>query len=129
MKKPLLVFGAWAVAFVVALIGLIIAGPSNPRFTGTIVLDFKPFCQTFVVQTERGFVLFMWEDGTLFFGEGDTLVGPLHTKGLQSVEVVGRGEMVVRFETWTPDLRSAQEIFQARCGLAPNTPVIASPLE
>ena len=55
MKKPLLVFGAWGVAFLVVLIGLIIAGPSNPRFTGTVVLDFKPFCQNFVVQIERGF--------------------------------------------------------------------------
>ena len=81
MKKPLLVFGAWGLAFVVALIVLIIAGPSHPRFTGTVVLDFKPFCQNFVVQTERGFVIFMWEDGTLFLGKVTHLWGLSTQKG------------------------------------------------
>jgi hypothetical protein len=122
MKLPL-AFGIWCLVFVVALLGLTTTGPGNPRFTGTIVQDYKPFCQSFVVQTEQGFVILEWEDGTLFFGEGDRLVGPLHTKGLQSIEVEGRGQMIARFETWVPDLTTAQQVFRERCGLAPNTPI------
>jgi hypothetical protein len=123
MTKPLLAFGLWCVAFVVGVVGLITTGPGNPRFTGTVVFDFKPFCQSFVVQTERGFVLLEWEDGTLFFGEGDSLVGPLHTTGLQSLNVEGRGAMTARFETWVPDLAAAQQVFRERCRLAPGTPL------
>jgi hypothetical protein len=107
MTKLLLAFGLWCVAFAFAVVGLITTGPGRPNFTGTVVLDFKPFCQTFVVQTEQGFVLLEWEDGTLFFGEGDSLTGPLHTTGLQSLNVVGRGAMTARFETWVPDLAAA----------------------
>jgi hypothetical protein len=122
MTKPLLALGLWCVAFVVGVVGLITTGPGNPRFTGTVVFDFKPFCQSFVVQTERGFVLLEWEDGTLFFGEGDSLVGPLHTTGFQSLNVEGRGVMTARFETWVPDLAAAQQVFRERCRLAPDTP-------
>jgi hypothetical protein len=38
----------------------------------------------------------------LFFGEGDTLVGPLHTKGLQVLEVEGRGQMTARSRPGLP---------------------------
>jgi hypothetical protein len=123
MTKPLLAFGLWCVAFVVGVVGLITTGPGNPRFTGTVVLDFKPFCQIFVVQTERGFVLLEWEDGTLSFGEGDILVGPLHTTGLQFLNVEGVGAMSARFETWVPDLAAAQQVFREHCRLAPSTPL------
>jgi hypothetical protein len=123
MTKSLLAFGLWCVAFVVGIVGLLATDPGNPRFTGTVVLDFKPFCQSFVVQTERGFVLLEWEDGTLFFGEGDSLLGPLHTTGLQSLNVEGRGSMTARFETWVADLAAAQKVFRERCHLAPSTPL------
>ncbi|MBM6583456.1 hypothetical protein ILT44_24965 [Microvirga sp. BT689] len=123
MTKLLLAFGLWCLAFVIALVGLITTGPGNPNFTGTVVFDFKPFCQNFIVQTEKGFVVLEWEDGTLFFGEGDSLVGPLHTMGLQSLNVVGRGAMTARFETWVPDLAAAQQVFRERCNLPPGTPL------
>jgi hypothetical protein len=123
MTKLLLAFGLWCVAFAFALVGLITTGPGRSNFTGTVVLDFKPFCQSFVVQTERGFVLLEWEDGTLFFGEGDSLVGPLHTTGLQSLNVEGHGGLTARFETWVPDLAAAQQVFRERCRLAPSTPL------
>jgi hypothetical protein len=123
MTKPLLALGLWCVAFVIGVVGLITTGPGNSHFTGTVVFDFKPFCQSFVVQTERGFVLLEWEDGTLFFGEGDSLVGPLHTKGLQVLNVEGRGTMTARFETWVPDLAAAQQVFRERCGLPASTPL------
>jgi hypothetical protein len=123
MIKVLLALGIWGTVFVLAFLGLITTGPGNPRFTGTIVHDYKPFCQSFVVQTEQGFVLLEWEDGTLFFGEGDRLTGPLHTRGLQSIEVEGRGQMTARFETGVSDLAEAQQVFRERCGLSPNTPL------
>ncbi len=123
MTKLLLAFGLWCLAFVLALVGLITTGPGNPRFTGTVIFDFKPFCQRFVVQTDKGFVLLEWEDGTLIFGEGDRLVGPLHTTGLQSLNVEGRGQMTARYETWIPDLAAAQQVFRERCGLPASTPL------
>ncbi|WP_457094441.1 hypothetical protein [Microvirga sp. P5_D2] len=123
MTKLFLGFGIWCVAFVLTIVGIITSGPGNPRFTGTVVFDFKPFCQSFVVQTERGFVLLEWEDGTLFFGEGDSLVGPLHTIGLQSINIVGRGTMTARFVTWVPDFAAAQRAFREHCGLDQNTPI------
>lgn len=127
MTKLLVGFGLWCIAFALALAGLITTGPGRSNFTGTVVLDFKPFCQNFVVQTEQGFVVLEWEDGTLFFGEGDSLTGPLHTMGVQSLNVVGRGAMTARFETWVPDLAAAQQVFRDRCGLAPNTPLDGTP--
>ncbi len=123
MIKMLLAFGIWGISFVLALLGPITTSPGNSRFTGTIIHDFKPFCQSFVVQIERGFVILEWEDGTLFFGEGDTLIGPLHTRGLQSIEVEGRGQITARFETWVSDLAEAQQVFRERCGLSPSTPL------
>jgi hypothetical protein len=123
MIKMLLAFGIWGISFVLALLGPITTSPGNSRVTGTIIHDFKPFCQSFVVQIERGFVILEWEDGTLFFGEGDTLIGPLHTRGLQSIDVEGRGQMTARFETWAADLAEAQQVFRERCGLSPSTPL------
>jgi hypothetical protein len=50
-------------------------------------------------------------------------VGPLHTTGLQSLNVEGRRAMTARFETWVPDLAAAQQVFRERCGLSPGTPL------
>jgi hypothetical protein len=127
MVQPFLAFGLWCVVFTLAIMGLLTSGAGNPDFTGTIVLDYKPFCQSFVVQTERGFMLLLWEDGTLFFGEGDTVTGPLHTQGLRSIEVADRGKMEVRVETWFADIAAAQTAFRERCGLDPSMP-LAGPL-
>jgi hypothetical protein len=123
MTKLLVGFSLWCIAFALALVGLITTGPGRSNFTGTVVLDYKPFCQNFVVQTEQGFVVLEWEDGTLFFGEGDSLTGPLHTMGVQSLNVVGRGAMTARFETWVPDFTAAQQVFRERCGLPASTPL------
>ena len=123
MTKLLLLLVAWCIGFASALLGLTLIDQGAPKLTGTVVLDFKPFCQNFVVKTEQGFVVLLWEDGTLFFGEGDTLVGPLHTQGPQLIEAEGRGVMTARFEGLLPDLQAAQQVFRERCGLAPDTPV------
>ena len=82
MTKLFLAFGLWCIAFALALVGLITTGPGRSNFTGTVVLDFKPFCQTFVVQTEQGFVVLEWEDGTLFFGEATASQGRCTQWGL-----------------------------------------------
>lgn len=126
MTKLLFAFGLWCVAFVVGVVGLITTGPGDAGFASTVVLDFKPFCQSFVVQIERGFVLLEWDDGTLFFDKGDSLVEPLHTTGLQSLNVVGRGTMPAQFET-EADFAAAQQVFRERCALPPNTPSAGPP--
>ncbi len=123
MTKPLLVLAAWCLGFASALLGLTLTDPHAPDLTGMVVLDFKPFCQNFIVQTEQGFAILLWEDGTVFFGEGDTVVGPLHTRGPQRIEARGRGVMTARFEGLLPDLQTAQQVFRERCGLGPNTPL------
>lgn len=123
MTKPLLILAAWCLGFASALLGLTLVDRRAPKLTGTVVLDFKPFCQDFVVKTEKGFVVLLWEDGTLFFGEGDTLVGPMHTQGSQLIEAEGRGVMTARFEGLLPDLGTAQRVFRERCGLRPDIPV------
>lgn len=123
MTRPLLILAAWCLGFASALLGLTLVDPRAPKLTGTVVLDFKPFCQDFVVRTEQGFVVLLWEDGTLFFGEGDTLVGPLHTQGSQLIEAEGRGVMTARFEGLLPDIETAQQVFRERCGLRPDIPV------
>lgn len=123
MAKPLLVLAAWCLGFATALVGLTLTDRRASKLTGTVVLDFKPFCQDFVVKTEEGFAILLWEDGTLFFGEGDTLVGPFHTQGSQLIEAEGRGVMTARPEGVLPDFQTAQQVFRARCGLGPSTPV------
>ena len=123
MAKPLLILSAWCLGFASALLGLTLTDPHTPSLTGTVVLDFKPFCQNFIVRTEQGFAILLWEDGTVFFGEGDMVVGPLHTRGPQRIEAKGRGVMTARFEGLLPDLQTAQKVFRERCGLGPNTPI------
>ncbi|MEZ0167377.1 hypothetical protein [Microvirga sp. TS319] len=123
MTKPLLILAAWCLGFASALLGLTFIDRRAPKLTGTVVLDFKPFCQDFVVQTGKGFVILLWEDGTLFFGEGDTLVGPLHSQGSQLIEAEGRGVMTARVGGLLPDLGTAQQVFRERCGLGPDTPL------
>jgi hypothetical protein len=123
MTKMLLVLAAWCLGFASALLGLSLIDQRASKLTGTVVLDFKPFCQNFVVETEQGFAVLLWEDGTLFFGEGDTLVGPLHSQGSHLVEAGGRGVMTARFVGLLPDLATAQQVFRERCALGSSTPI------
>jgi hypothetical protein len=117
MKPLFLACGIWFAAFAAALLGLATTGPGNPDLVGQIVFDDKPFCQSFVVQTDRGFVLLDWEDGNTTFGETDTIIGPLHARGLQTFAVVGRGTMEATVYVWTPSLLHADQTFRDRCGL------------
>jgi hypothetical protein len=124
MIKPIMLLCIWGLVFMLAFLGLVRSGPGRGKFSGTIVLDYKPFCQTFVVQTEKGFVILDWEDGPLFFGEGDAVIGPLHTRGIQSIEIVGRGAMTARFEDVFSEFRDAQQRFRNLCAIGPSVPLV-----
>jgi hypothetical protein len=117
MTALFLAFSVWCGAFAATFLTLVANGSGDPRVSGKIVLDYKPFCSSFVVRTERGFVLLTWEDGILIFAEGDTVKGALHARGYQSVDLVGHGKMTVRVEGWSPDFRNAQETLRNRCAL------------
>jgi hypothetical protein len=124
MKALSLAISIWCGAFGAVLLALITTGSGDPNIIGLIVLDYKPFCSSFIVQTLRGFAFLTWEDGILVFAEGDTVRGPLHTRGDQSVDLVGHGAMAVRVEGWSPDFQSAQEILRRRCDLSTDTALI-----
>ncbi|WP_046865915.1 hypothetical protein [Microvirga massiliensis] len=117
MKALILSSAVWGGAFGAAFVGLVLSGSSDPSIAGTIVLDFKPFCSSFVVRTEREFVLLTWEDGILVFAEGDHVTGPLRIRGIQSIDLVGYGQMKAYVEGWSPDLASAQHTLRTRCAL------------
>jgi hypothetical protein len=85
---------------------------------GEIALTDSPFCDFFVVHTERGFSLLDWRGGLFLFAEGDLVKGPLHAKGLSLLEVrnpLGRFEMRVMIEEHEVDLASARSAFYGRC--------------
>jgi hypothetical protein len=115
MKPLFLAFGVWCIAFTAALLGLLSNGPGSADLTGRIILDYNPFCRSFIVETNRGFVVLDWEDGILVFAAGDTVTGPLHSRGLQSIDLVGYGAMLVTVDGWSPDLRRGQEALRVRC--------------
>jgi hypothetical protein len=123
MKALSLAISIWCGAFGAVLLALITTGSGDPNFTGMIVLDYKPFCSSFVVSTERGFSTLVWQDGILVFAEGDAVAGPLHTRGNQSIELVGHGTMTVRVDGWSPDFQSAQQSLRSRCALGSDAAV------
>ena len=129
MLIPFAAVGIWIILLGLAMVSLLAAGTRTAGISGKIVLDYKPFCQHFVIETEEGFRLAVWEDGTLFFGEDDTVTGPLHTRGRQSIEVAGRGSMEVMIEDWFADPVSAQQAFRSRCQLAPSIPLVGTTLK
>jgi len=126
MRPLFLAFGVWCTGFLAAILGLYTAGGADSAVLGTIVAEYTPFCESFVVETERGFVILEWEDGILVFAEGDEVSGPLHTRGLQSIDLVGHGQMMVRVQDWTLDLRHAQKALQDRCNIGPDTNLTAA---
>ena len=123
MKPLFLACGIWFTAFTAALLGLITMSPGDPDLVGQIILDHKPFCQIFVVQIDRGFVLLEWEDGNLTFGETDTIIGPLHTRGIQTFKVVGRSTMEASIFERTTNRLDAEQAFRNRCGLGRDSPI------
>jgi hypothetical protein len=125
MPPLLIALGVWCAAFAAALGGLLTRTSGDVAISGEIVVDHKPFCQSFIVRTESGFVVMEWWDGILVFGEGDRISGPLHARGLHWVEVVGRGSIAVRIEGWSADLPRAEAALGLRCQLSRDTTATA----
>jgi hypothetical protein len=117
MRPLVLAFSVWCMGFAAALLGLLTGGSGSASLLGKIVLDYKPFCESFVVETDRRFVTLEWEDGVRVFATGDAIAGPLHSRGLQIVDLVGHGEMTARVESWSPGFRHAQAALRERCNL------------
>jgi hypothetical protein len=126
MMSLFLACGIWLVAFATAIVGLTLTSSRGPAQAGQIVLDHKPFCETFVVQTDGGFFLLDWEDGDLAFGETDRIVGPFHAQGAQVFEVVGRGVLKARISRQMSNLPLAVQAFRERCEIDRSTPLEAA---
>jgi len=86
--------------------------------TGDIALDNWPFCDFFVIHTDHGFSLAMWQSGMWIFGEGDDVYGPADQVGRQSILLAGTitsGQMTVEIEAVGASLAAAQAAFYKRC--------------
>jgi hypothetical protein len=126
MQALILACGLWFGAFAAGILGLISTGPRTADLMGQVVYDDRPFCQSFVVQTDRGFAILDGEDANLAFGETDTIIGPLRTRGFQSFDVVGRGTIEARLYVWTPNRLHAEQTVRDRCGLDRGLPIGAA---
>ena len=86
--------------------------------TGDIALDNWPYCDFFVIHTDHGFSLAMWQSGMWIFGEGDDVYGPADQVGQQSILLAGTimsGQMTVEIEAVEVSLAVAQAAFYKRC--------------
>jgi hypothetical protein len=86
--------------------------------TGDIALDDWPFCDFFVIHTDHGFSLALWQSGMWIFGEGDDVYGPADQVGQQSIllaDIVMSGPMTVQIEAVGVSLPRAQAAFYKRC--------------
>jgi hypothetical protein len=115
MKALILVFGVWPAFMAASFGGLLMTGREDADLHGEIILEQRPFCESFVVQADQGFSLLDWDDGLLVFAKGDRVAGPLRSRGLQRIDVIGYGEMKVRVVGWSPDLDSVRNDFRDRC--------------
>jgi hypothetical protein len=83
--------------------------------TGVVALDYSPFCEFFIVATDRGFSLLHWEGGLYVFAEGDQVRGPLHSLGVQQFEFNEHDPMKARVEAFGASLADARRAFYTRC--------------
>jgi hypothetical protein len=100
-----------------------------PVTRGEVALTDAPFCPFFVVATSRGFSLLTLRKGREVFAEGDSVVGPLNSPGLQFVTLPDWQDDILQVEVEEVgvSLARAQTAFQAHCaepdaamqGLAP----------
>ncbi len=89
---------------------------------GEVALEHTPFCEFFVVHTERGFSLLDWRGGQYVIAEGDDVLGPLHSLGVQTITIAGEAEMRAMVEEWGVNLLRAQSAFYRRCKVGSNDP-------
>ena len=88
---------------------------------GEVALEHSPLCEFFVVLTERGASLLDRRGGHYVVTEGDPVIGPLYSRGVQSFEVDGQ-PMEAMVERWGVDGRIARAIFRSRCKLDATPP-------
>jgi hypothetical protein len=92
-----------------------IAAPSPATVRGEVALTDSPFCEFFVVGTERGFSLLDWRGGLYVIVEGDLLGGPLNNTGLHVFAFDRDGQMKAQIEEVGVNLSRAQEAYYSRC--------------
>ena len=121
MKPLFLLCGVWSAGFAAALLGLLTGGADDAKLKGTIVADLEPFCGSFVVETGGRFVTLERKGAMPNLATGDAIVGPLHARGHQPIDLVGVAQMWVTIEGSSPDLRHAAEMLRDRCGFSDAT--------
>jgi hypothetical protein len=92
-----------------------IAASSPAVVRGEVTLTDSPFCEFFVVGTERGFSLLDWRGGLYVIVEGDLLGGPLNNTGLHVFAFDRDGQMKAQVEEVGVNLSRAQEAYYSRC--------------
>lgn len=112
--------GALAAFAILSLVA--VPSVAMEQITGEVALSEPGLCKFFVVKTSRGFSLLDWHAGVYLVAEGDRVAGPLHTPGMQEVEILGEGPMTVRVEDWALGLAKAQSSFYRRCKLDQGEP-------
>ena len=91
------------------------AAPSPATVRGEVAVTDSPFCEFFVVGTERGFSLLDWRGGLYVIVEGDLLGGPLNNTGLHVFAFDSSGEMRAHVEEVGVNLTRAQDSYYSRC--------------
>ena len=88
------------------------------------MLTDSPFCDVFVVHTDRGYVLLRWRGDMEIFAEGDRVRGALHEPGRQRIEHVLEPKLLaavgpvfsdVEVERTQADLAEAQAAYFSTC--------------
>lgn len=101
---------------VAILAALFLAPAVGHAEVGYVVLEDTPSCDHFVVETGSGYVLLEWYGGIVSVLDGDKVIGDLHSYGIKTVYVEGRGEMQVWVEDYWADEEAALDYFYTNCG-------------
>ena len=101
------------------------SGPADVTL-GVVALTDSPFCEFFVVKTDRGFSLLDWRGGLYVFSEGDLVSGPLTTKGVHTFAFEGPRDMRAHVEEADVDLARARLAYYARCYPKKPNPALAA---
>src|SRR5687768_17531545 len=101
---------------VAALLLRVAFSGEGDKVEGEVALEHSPLCEFFVVLTERGASLLDWRGGHYVVTEGDPVIGPLYSRGVQTFQFDGQ-TMKAMVEGWGVERRIAREIFRSRCKL------------
>ena len=110
----LLRFSSMQIATILA--ALLLVPATVHAEVGYVVLEDTPSCDYFVVETGSGYVLLEWYGGIVSVLDGDKVIGDLHSYGMKTIYVEGRGEMRVWIEDYLMDEEAALDYFYTNCG-------------